>query len=129
MIAHQGEPMPSIIIVSGPSEGDYYPLKSATVVVGRQETCPIQVADDRVSRKHLQIRQQDAKHYALDMKSANGVWINGRKMDAECELADQDEIVLGDSKLIYNAQEFPDRESAFTHYKQRGERHRSTLQQ
>lgn len=120
--------MPSIIIVSGPSEGDYYPLKSATVVVGRQESCPIQVADDRVSRKHLQIRSDGGRHLAVDMKSANGVWINGRKAETECELADQDEIVVGDSKLVYCAQEFPDRESAFTHYKQRGQRHRSTLQ-
>ncbi len=119
--------MPSIIIVAGPSEGDYYPLKSGTIVIGRQESCPIQVADDRVSRKHLQIRQHDGKHLAVDMKSANGVWINGRKIDGECELCDEDELILGESKLVYSAQEFPDRESAFTHYKQRGERHRSTL--
>ena len=121
--------MPSIIIVAGPNEGDYYPIAHGTVVVGRQETCPIQIADDRVSRKHLQIRHEDGTHIASDMKSANGVWINGRKIDAECGLADEDEIVIGDSKLVYITCEFPDRDSAFSHYKQRGQRNCPTIQQ
>ena len=38
--------MPSITIVSGPNDGDYYPLGRRVMVV----------VDDLVSRKHAQIR-------------------------------------------------------------------------
>ncbi|MHC4220566.1 MAG: FHA domain-containing protein, partial [Planctomycetota bacterium] len=48
--------MASILIVSGSSEGDYYLLGRQTVVVGRDDGCHIQIVDNAVSRKHLQIR-------------------------------------------------------------------------
>lgn len=121
--------MPSLIVVSGSSEGDYYPLGQRTIVIGRQETCPIQVKDDRASRKHLQIRFDKDRHHAMDMKSANGVWINGRRIEGETELRDNDEIMVGDTRLVYLQREFPDRESAFSHFKQVGQRTKPTIEQ
>src|SRR5262245_65497865 len=86
--------MASIIVVSGPNEGDYYPLGTRTMVVGRDEGCPIQITDDRASRKHFQVRFDPAtgKYHGLDMKSANGTWINGRKVESDTALEDNDEI-------------------------------------
>ncbi|MFG0286319.1 MAG: FHA domain-containing protein [Phycisphaerales bacterium JB039] len=121
--------MPSLTIVSGPNEGDYYPLGNRTMVIGRQESCPIQVADDRVSRKHMQIRAEAGKHFAFDMNSANGVFVNGRQIHAEIELADGDEITIGSSMMSYSTRDFPDRASALEAYKQRGQRSRPTIEQ
>ena len=121
--------MASLIVVSGPNEGNYYPLGKRTIVVGRDEGCPIQITDDRVSRKHLQIRVGAGDgHVALDMNSANGTRINGRQVTTEIELADNDEIEIGTSKLVYASADFPDRESAFNHWKQRGHRGRPTIE-
>jgi pSer/pThr/pTyr-binding forkhead associated (FHA) protein len=123
--------MASIIVVSGPNEGDYYPLGTRTMVIGRDEGCPIQVTDDRASRKHFQIRydEADRKYHGLDMKSANGTWINGRKVETDVALEDNDEIMVGGSKLVFTVKEFPDRESALSHWKQRGQRGRPTIEQ
>lgn len=121
--------MASILIVSGPNEGDYYPLGNRTMVLGRQESCPIQITDDRASRKHLQVRCESGSYFAQDMESANGVWINGRRVETETELADGDEIMIGDSKVVFTTADFPDRESAFTHYKERGQRSKPTIEQ
>jgi|SRR5690606_31738258 len=123
--------MPSIIVVSGPNEGDYYPLGTRTMVVGRDEGCPIQITDDRASRKHFQIRYDAAtgQYFGLDMKSANGTWINGRRVDTDIALQDNDEIMVGTSKLVFTLKEFPDRESALNHWKQRGQRARPTVEQ
>ena len=122
--------MASLLVVSGPNEGDYYPIGKRTLVVGRDEGCPVQLTDDRVSRKHLQIRcEGDGRVILLDMKSANGTWINGRQLEGEMDLSDNDEIGVGDSKLVYTVQDFPDRESALTHYHQRGQRSRPTVEQ
>ena len=121
--------MASIIIVAGPNEGDFYPLGRRTMVVGRDEGCPIQIVDDMVSRKHLQIRHDtaDSTFHALDMQSANGVFVNGRQITTDTGLVDGDIVELGNSRLMFTMQDFEDRETALAHFKQRGERGRSTL--
>lgn len=123
--------MASITIVSGPKTGDYYPLGKRTMVIGRDEACPVQITDDRVSRRHLQIRFDESKsqYIALDMKSANGTWVNGRQLTGEIALVDNDEITLGESKLVFTLKDFPDRQSAMNHYKERGQRIQPTIQQ
>jgi pSer/pThr/pTyr-binding forkhead associated (FHA) protein len=121
--------MASLIVVAGPHEGDYYPLGKRPMVVGRDEACPVQITDELVSRKHLQVRLDEPRmrYMALDMKSANGVFVNGRKIDTETELADGDMIELGKSKIMFTAADFKDRQSAMNHFHKRGERGKSTL--
>lgn len=121
--------MASIIIVAGPNEGDYYPMGKRPMVVGRDEAAPVQIVDELVSRKHLQIRldEKTGAYYALDMKSSNGVFVNGRKIEAETQLADGDLMELGKSKIMFTMSDFKDRESAMNHYRKRGERGKSTL--
>ncbi len=121
--------MASLIVTVGESKGDYYPLGARTIVVGRAEGVDIQVLDDRVSRKHLQVRHDASKkvYIATDMKSANGSAINGRPLSGEAELRDGDEIRIGDSSLFFTTSDFADKESAWSHFKKVGERRRSTL--
>jgi pSer/pThr/pTyr-binding forkhead associated (FHA) protein len=121
--------MASIVVVSGPNQGDYYPIGRRALVIGRDEACPVQIIDELVSRKHLQVRfnDQTKSYHALDMKSANGVFVNGRKIDGDTELVDGDEIEIGKSKLLFTLEDFTDRDSAMNHWRQRGERGKSTL--
>ena len=75
--------MASILINSGQEDERYFPLESHTlIVVGRDDECTVQVLDDQVSRKHLQIRldSDEEKHYAADYRSANGVFINDNRI-------------------------------------------------
>jgi pSer/pThr/pTyr-binding forkhead associated (FHA) protein len=61
------------------------------------------------------------------MKSRHGVFVNGMKTTDEIVLADGDEILLGNTTLLFTSKDFPDRESALLHFKRVGERRRSTL--
>lgn len=120
--------MASIIITSGPKKGNFYPLGQRTNVVGRAEALPIQILDDLVSRRHMQIRYDKDKkqYYALDMKSKHGVFINERKITQETTLVDGDEILIGQTTLMFSEKDFDDRESALSHFKKVGERARPT---
>ncbi|MBC8492424.1 MAG: FHA domain-containing protein [Chloroflexi bacterium] len=120
--------MASLFIISGDQKGDYYPLGVRTNVVGRDEALPIQVLDDSVSRKHLQIRydKQQDEYLALDMKSKHGVFINDRRIVEETVLADGDEILIGQTTLLFTKKDFEDWESALSHFKKVGERMRPT---
>jgi len=114
--------MASIIIASGEHEGDYYPLGHRTKVIGRAEHLPIQVLYNEVSRKHLQIRfdQASGKYHALDMQSRNGVFINGNRITGEAVLNHADRIKVGNTELLFVNQDFDDKESAMHQYKKIG---------
>jgi len=121
--------MASIIIMTGPKKGDYYPLGHRTNVIGRDEALLIQILDKHVSRKHMQIRFDEKKedYLALDMKSRHGVFINGSKISNEVVLNDGDEIHIGQTDLLFTEKDFTDRQSALSHFKKVGERVRSTM--
>ena len=85
--------MPSLIVCNGKQEGLFLPLGKKASVVGRDESLPLQVEDDKVSRRHVQVRFEpsDGRYRAVDMKSTNGtlLWSNpahealtGRKLMA-----------------------------------------------
>jgi pSer/pThr/pTyr-binding forkhead associated (FHA) protein len=120
--------MASIIVTSGNQKGDYYPLGQRTNVVGRAESLPIQILDDLVSRKHLQIRydKDSSRYFVLDMKSKHGVFVNGKKITQETVLVDGDQILIGQSTLLFTDKDFDNRESALSHFKKVGERMRPT---
>ena len=120
--------MASLIVLGGPQKDSYYPLGRRTTVIGRDEALMIQILDERVSRKHLQIsydKDKDAYH-ALDMSSKHGVFINGNKIENEACLVDGDRITVGAVTLWFTVNDFPDQESALSHYKKVGERSRPT---
>jgi pSer/pThr/pTyr-binding forkhead associated (FHA) protein len=121
--------MASLIITSGKQEGNYYPLGRRKNVIGRDEALPIQILDNMVSRKHLQVRFDEAsgKYYAFDMKSRNGVYVNNERVEGERVLADGDVLLVGLTTLLFADRDFTDKESALLHYKKVGERMRVTV--
>jgi pSer/pThr/pTyr-binding forkhead associated (FHA) protein len=120
--------MASIIVTSGKQKGEYLPLGRRTSVIGRAESLSLQILDDLVSRKHLRICFDEAtnKYYAEDMASKHGVFINRYKIAEKTFLHEDDEILIGNTTLLYTDKDFEDRESALYHYKKVGERIRTT---
>ncbi|MBN1359904.1 MAG: FHA domain-containing protein [Sedimentisphaerales bacterium] len=120
--------MASLIVTSGKHEGNYYPLGRRTNVIGRDEALLIQILDNMVSRKHMQIRfdEKTGRYYAFDMKSRNGVYVNNHRIDEETFLSDGDVIVIGLTTLLFVDRDFKDKDSALLHYKKVGERLRVT---
>ncbi len=120
--------MASLIVINGKQEGDYYPLGRRTNVIGRDEALPIQILDNMVSRKHLQVRfdPNSNSYLAYDMKSRNGVYVNNRRVEEETILKDGDVILIGLTSLLFTDKDFKDKDSALLHYKKVGERLRVT---
>ena len=121
--------MASIFIMSGPRKGDYYPLGQRTNVIGRDEALLIQILDEHISRKHMQILfdKNKQQHYAFDMKSKHGVFVNGAKITGETALKDGDQILIGQTTLLFSEKDFDNSKSAMSHFKKVGERMRPTI--
>ena len=120
--------MASLIVMAGPGVDSYYPLGRRTMVVGRDEGVPVQLLDPHVSRKHFQIlyREQTELFYLLDMKSRHGTYVNGRPVDGETPLCNNDVINVGGTTLLFTTRDFPDRQSALAYRKKTGEREETT---
>lgn len=120
--------MPSII-TSGPDKGSFYPLGQRTSVIGRDEGLLVQILDERVSRKHMRIRfdKEKNQYLANDMGSRHGTFVNGRKIQTEVPLAEDDMIDIGGVTLLFTLMDFADRESALNHWRRFGERFKDTL--
>ena len=121
--------MASIIIASGPQRGEFLPLGNRTNVVGRDPGLFLQVVDPEVSRKHFKIRfdADSKKHYAVDMESKHGVFIDGMRIVGDTELADGTKIRIGRTILLFTATDFPDEESALSHLKKADELGKRTI--
>ena len=121
--------MASIIITSGDQKGEFLPLGRRTSVIGRDEAVSLQILNRLVSRKHLRISLDKATNQfqAEDMKSKHGASVNGRKISDLVTLTDGDQILIGNTTLLFTDKDFNDKDSALTHYKERGERDRRTV--
>jgi len=120
--------MASLLVISGSTAGDYYLLGRDPVVIGRDESSPIQIVDEAVSRRHLRISPGgDGSYSAEDLASANGTFVNDIRIDTARSLADGDVVRIGSTELMFSAVDFADGETAFQHYRQHGERDKSTI--
>ena len=123
--------MGTILIVAGRDRGNYYPLTEETTVIGRDESCDIQIVDEMISRRHTHISCRDeqdvVRFFITDLQSANGVFVNGRQVAEEMELNDGDAIKIGESKLFFSTKRFRDLDTAMTYFKQRGQQDKGTI--
>ena len=62
-----------------------------------------------------------------DLRSANGTLVNDRPVAGWTALEDGDIIRIGGTDLMFSAVDFADGETAFQHFRQRGEHHKSTI--
>jgi pSer/pThr/pTyr-binding forkhead associated (FHA) protein len=64
------------------------------LLIGRSPDCQLVFADDTVSRRHAELRFDEGRWMLRDLGSANGTWVNGRRV-MEAEVAPGDEVQLG----------------------------------
>ena len=69
--------------------------------IGRSEDCEVTIDNLGVSRYHAEILRKDDGFYVLrDLRSNNGTYVNGRRVDAH-NLNDGDEISIGKFTLAF----------------------------
>lgn len=70
-------------------------LEADTCTLGRALTCQVVVQRRLVSRLHAQITRVGLRYLLSDLGSANGTFVNGRRLSEPQLLADGDQIGLG----------------------------------
>jgi pSer/pThr/pTyr-binding forkhead associated (FHA) protein len=84
-------------------DGDQHvllPLRDGTTHIGRGFAADLRLEDQNVSRRHAIVHQRAGGSRILDDRSANGTYVNGRRVNA-AQLTDGDVVVLGRVVLTY----------------------------
>ena len=95
---------PHLIVLRGPSLGDYFALEGDDLVLGSDPfRADLVVRDVEVSSKHARIYRKPGEGYLIrDLGTGEGTAVNEETLGGERALSDGDRISLGDSVLEYS---------------------------
>lgn len=85
----------SVRILSGPQTGQIFDLKLGKNVFGRSATCDVKILSVGISKEHCEIHVYKDKAMIVDLKSSNGTFVNGVKIQHSI-------IKLGDKFSLFD---------------------------
>ncbi len=88
-------------VIDGAQAGLIFVFETAQVVVGRDETCELSLADPGVSRSHATFSRSAIGVQVVDQGSRNGTYLNGRRLMQQTLLRQGDTIAIGGVRLRY----------------------------
>ncbi len=89
-------------VIDGADRGRVYNGLDTPVTIGREEGNIVQLNDDRVSRFHLKIQEDQDRVVLTDLESTNGTKVNGEEIQLRI-LRHGDMICVGRSILLFGS--------------------------
>jgi len=100
-------PRPALVVVNPAGNRSRVSLDAVPFMIGRQADNQLVLRDNRASRVHARITEDNGEYFIEDLNSRHGVHVNGEKVQKK-QLANSDRIDFGfqDSyKLIFTLEE------------------------
>ena len=91
--------MPKLVIFRGDAVENEIHLAGRTLRIGRDNANEIILDDKSVSRFHAEVRADGGTYSIVDLKSRNGVWLNGQQIKGKTALALGVPVTLGAYEL------------------------------
>jgi pSer/pThr/pTyr-binding forkhead associated (FHA) protein len=86
-----------LVMRSGPSIGQIYPLEKSEMVIGRDLGNEIVISDSEVSRRHARIFMQGNNYVIEDLGSTNGTFVNAQRLTGSYVLRPGEIITFGET--------------------------------
>jgi pSer/pThr/pTyr-binding forkhead associated (FHA) protein len=75
--------MPRLLVLNLKSKQEQvFDFRQDSIVMGRVNTCDIELPLQSISRRHAEITQQDQDFFVADLGSGNGTFLNNKKLNA-----------------------------------------------
>lgn len=95
-------------VLHGADRGKVFDRIPTPVTIGREEGNSIQLNDERISRYHLKLQDDNDRIVATDLESTNGTKVNGEEIQVRI-VRDGDMIAVGRSLLLVGSHSDIDR--------------------
>jgi pSer/pThr/pTyr-binding forkhead associated (FHA) protein len=93
-----------LVMRAGPTPGKVYSLQKSELLIGRDPSNDIAIADAEVSRKHARLILQAGSFVLEDLGSTNGTFVNGQRLLGPHVLRAGEVILLGENvSLVFEA--------------------------
>jgi len=97
--------VPSLTVLQGPDKGREFAIsKEDSLLIGRAST-RIPLSDFTVSRRHAEIRPSQGGWFLEDLKSANGTYLNGKRVERPVRLKRGDQIRVGGTVFVWGGKD------------------------
>jgi pSer/pThr/pTyr-binding forkhead associated (FHA) protein len=104
--------VPQLRVVAGDRTGELFAVGEQALVIGRAETCQIQVQDPGVSREHAEVLLRNSTVWVQDRGSRNGVFVNGKRIGRPKTMGVGDKLVVGEHTFVLELGEADDAPAA-----------------
>jgi pSer/pThr/pTyr-binding forkhead associated (FHA) protein len=84
-----------LVVAEGRSRGRSIPLPLTVFLIGRGDQCHLRPHCRLVSKLHCAIARWAGKVVVRDLKSANGTFINGQRIEGQARVLDGDTLQVG----------------------------------
>jgi Protein of unknown function (DUF3662)/Inner membrane component of T3SS, cytoplasmic domain len=84
-------------------EGTKHEITGRRMVLGRSKDCDVKLADPNVSRRHVEVRQEGATYWLIDLDSTNGVEVNGKRVK-RLKLEDGTRFTVGSTEILFSGE-------------------------
>ena len=93
-----GGPLAMLWVTEGPRRGKFYPIRPGTVI-GRNKADLI-LDDAKVSGSHAKFTMEDDEFFIWDFGSANGTYVNGKRIREATLLEENDIVKIGETLFV-----------------------------
>ncbi len=97
--------MPSLLILQGPDKGMRFKTVDGKPMLLGRASPDLPLTDFTVSRRHAELKPTGRGWQLDDLRSANGTYINGRRLERPTRLKHGDQIRLGGTLFVWDASE------------------------
>ena len=88
-----------LLVVRGRSASEIIKLEEGVTIVGRHDECHLKIKSSQVSRQHCHLFEKKGLLLVKDLGSANGTYVNGKRVKEQQVLEPGDELTIGDVQL------------------------------
>lgn len=90
------------------SDGEEFEIGEIALLVGRSESCDIQVKEGFPSREHARLAERDGGVLVQDLHSTNGTFVNNKQIEESVILKPGDVVKFGDETFSIQSTEAPE---------------------
>lgn len=87
----------------GPFAGASFSIERAVCSIGRGAQCDVRIPDSSVSINHATVFRKGSSWFVVDLRSANGTFVDGSRVAGERELVSGSRLKLGNVELTFRS--------------------------
>ena len=91
---------PRLAAIAGKLKGSVFPINEGPILVGRERTATLTLADPAVSRRHSVIERDGEQFVIADLESLNGTFVNDVPVKRRA-IQHGDRLRIGDSQFLF----------------------------